>query len=112
MKNLRPVVCTLTTIGRLRRGTSWKRSLDRYARRFERLPNGVFVEFKPGFPIGELRELVAAESKCCRWMNLELQEDADPPTLTITADTDEGVRAIIELAGYADTTELSGCELR
>ena len=98
MKNTNPVACTLTSLQRLRRGQSWKRSLRRYARRLERLPNGVSIELKNGAPLANLRTLVAAEAQCCRWMNLTLREDAVPPVLTITADTDEGVRAIVDMA--------------
>lgn len=97
MTNLNPIVCTLTSVQRLQRGRSWKRSLHRYARRFERLPNGIFIELEPDAPLAELRELVAAESACCRWMNLDLREGDVPPVLTITADTEEGVRAIIKM---------------
>lgn len=97
MKNLNPVVCTLTHVERLRRGKRWKRSLFRFARRFERLPNGVFIELASDVPLADLRELVAAEADCCRWMNLRLQENSVPRALTITADTDEGIRAIVEM---------------
>ena len=99
MKNLNPVVCTLTTVQRLWRGQSWKRSLRRYAARVDRLPDGVSIELKTDAPLAELRALVAAESECCRWMNLDLQERADPPVLRITADTDEGVKTIVAMIG-------------
>lgn len=69
--------------------------MRRYANRFERLRNGVFVELKGDVPLAGLRKLVADESDCCRWMNLDLNENAFPPALTITADTDEGVSTIM-----------------
>jgi hypothetical protein len=97
MKNLNPVVCTLTNVQRALRGQSWRRSLRRFARRVDRLPNGVLLELRSDVPLGKLRELVAAEAECCRWMNLELRENALPASLTITADTDEGVRAIVDM---------------
>ena len=57
----------------------------------------MFIELRNDAPLLELRELIAAESECCRWMNLELDESIVPPVLTITADTDEGVSAIVEM---------------
>ncbi len=97
MKNLNPVVCTLTTLQRLQRGRRWKSSLRRYARRVERLPNGIAIELKSDLSLVELRGLVASEAECCRWMNLDLQETELPPILKITADTEEGIRTIVEM---------------
>ena len=99
MKNLNPVVCTLTSVQRLRRGTRWKGGFRRFAERIDRLSNGIAIALKSGVALGELRELVALEAECCCWMNLELRESESPPTLTITADTEEGVATIARMLG-------------
>lgn len=112
MTDCAPIVCTLTKIQRLHRAISWKGALRRYARRLQRLPNGVLIELKSGVPLAKFRKLVASEAECCRWMNLDLQETAVPPILTITADSDEGVRVILETMPIPRATQASDPDKR
>jgi hypothetical protein len=94
VKNLNPVICTLSAAQLGRRTTRWKDALARYARKTTCIRGGLSIELKSGAPIHEFRELVRLESECCKWMDLELNEHDSGAMLTITADTDEGVDAL------------------
>ena len=99
MKNLNPVVCTLTSAQLARRGARWTDALRRLAVRTDPLADGVSITIKGGLPLEELRRLVQFEAECCKWMNLDLREGPAFSTLTITADTAEGVDVIMRMVG-------------
>lgn len=94
MKNLNPVVCTLSAAQLGRRSMRWKDALARYIRKTNRIPGGLSIELKRGAPMDEFLDLIRLESECCKWMDIELNEDDSGAKLTITAATDEGVDAL------------------
>jgi hypothetical protein len=101
MKSSNPVTCTLTAEGRLRMGDGWAATLRRGNARIRSLENGVEVELKGDRALRlELRELVAVERDCCRWMNIALREHEGGAVLTVTADSDDGVAAIAVMPAF------------
>ena len=104
MKNVEPVVCTLTPEQRRLQGKGWKDALVQFARRARVLPDGFEVTLaNDRAAISQIAELVAREQACCRWMNITLRSEGDKAVLTITADSREGVTALAGMLAFSET---------
>jgi hypothetical protein len=94
------VVCTLTHRELGLRGGRWRHVLRRAATHVEPLPDGVAVRLACDDATRQtLRELMALEAACCQWMLLDLHDDAFGTTLTMKAESAEGVALIQKMAG-------------
>ena len=102
MKNLKPVVCTLTPAQFVHRGSAW-RTIVQTTTRAQECPGGYVLTFdRDERRLAKLVELVASEQACCEWMNLDLVQ-GDEVTLTMTADSVEGAAVIQAMLGVKDS---------
>lgn len=95
MQNIKPVICTLTNRQRRRRGNRWRDVVRGAAAGVEPLRDGVAIRLAcDDATLATLRELIVLEADCCAWMMLDLHDDAHGITLTMRADSTEGVAVI------------------
>jgi len=89
-----PLVCSLTADERVDRGR-WLGRVGRAARDSAYDGAGVTIRFRAGEGVeAELRELAAAEAKCCPFLTLEVRANGDELELRVEGPPD--ARPIIE----------------
>jgi len=93
-----PIVCTLTDDELQSRKVTWQDVVQKSVTSATPIDRGYILTLDVEHSeIEELRELVNAESKCCRWMHLALDEHA--MRLSITSDSVGGAAVIGRMLG-------------
>jgi len=93
------LVCTLTAADYQNRETAWLK-VGTYIRASATIAGGLSFRFAPTRGLGDsLTELVRLEAECCAWMAFAMSDSSDGITLSITANGEDGERAVRETFG-------------
>jgi hypothetical protein len=103
MKDTVPIACTLTDADLRDRQHAWLK-VGTYADRAAEIPGGLAFEFSPTAGVyASLSELVRLEAECCPWMAFRLEQRPEIIRMTVTADGDDGERAVrLDFAPLSD----------
>jgi len=89
-----PVACSLTTEGLAEQAGRWARLAARALTAHTKTADGLRLDFRPEPGIeGELRALVAVETRCCPWATWTVEASATQLALDVRA-TGDGVTAL------------------
>jgi hypothetical protein len=92
-----PIVCTLSAADQAARAAAARTIASEWMLGAQITDRGASMRFRAEAE-SDLRELIAAESKCCEFLDFELR--AETPGLRLTVEGPEGARPIIlELFG-------------
>jgi hypothetical protein len=90
------LVCTLTAADYRDREAAWGK-LGTYLNASEAIPGGLRFRFAPARGLKDsLTELVRLEAECCAWMAFAMSEAPVGIGLSITANGEDGERAVRE----------------
>lgn len=80
-----PIACTLTAAGYAARTDATADLARRALRSREQIPHGTRLTFETGDDTErELRELIAAEARCCAFLRMDLRPGVDALVLEVT----------------------------
>ena|ERR1700730_5961971 len=100
------LVCTLTAADYQDRETAWLK-VGSYVRASAAIAGGLSVRFAPTRGLRDsLTELARLEAECCAWMAFAISDSPDGITLSITASSEDGERAVRET--FAPLVRASG----
>ena len=100
------LVCTLTAADYQDREAAWLK-VGTYIRASAAIPGGLSLRFAPARGLGDsLTELVRLEAECCAWMAFAMSNSPEGITLSITANGEDGERAVRET--FAPLVRASG----
>ena len=100
------LVCTLTADDYRDRETAWLK-VGSYMRASAAIPGGLSFRFAPTRGLRDsMTELVRLEAECCAWMAFAMSESPNGITLSITANGEDGERAVRET--FAPLVSASG----
>ena len=100
------LVCTLTADDYRDRETAWLK-VGSYMRASAAIPGGLSFRFAPTRGLRDsMTELVRLEAECCAWMAFAMSESPNGITLSITANGEDGERAVRET--FAPLVRASG----
>jgi hypothetical protein len=99
MRNLLPIVCTLSDTEREARGGRWRKLVRGAGGRVEPIANGVTIALDGSVNRDEIEELIELEHACCSWMRLDLERKDGNWVLEIAADSGEGAEVIRLMTG-------------
>ena len=92
----RELVCTLTAADYRDRETAWLK-LAAFIESSAPVPGGLRIRFAVARGIAEsVTELVRLEAECCAWMAFSMSESPEGVGLSISADGQDGERAVRE----------------
>jgi hypothetical protein len=94
-----PVACTLTTADLATQAGRWERLIARAMTEYAQTTDGLRMSFHPEPEAeDELRELVAAENRCCSWATWAVETVADAPVLDVRS-TGPGIATLHSMFG-------------
>ncbi|HVS07839.1 MAG TPA: hypothetical protein VHK65_16960 [Candidatus Dormibacteraeota bacterium] len=100
------LVCTLTTADYQDREAAWLK-VGSYIAASATIAGGLSFRFAAARGLGDsLTELVRLEAECCAWMAFAMSDSPDGITLAITANGQDGERAVRET--FAPLVRASG----
>jgi len=100
------LVCTLTAADYLDRDAAWLK-VGGYIKTSAAIAGGLSFRFAPTRGLRDsLTELVRLEAECCAWMAFTMSDSPDGITLSITASSEDGERAVRET--FAPLVRASG----
>jgi hypothetical protein len=96
--SVQPIFCTLSTDDLRKRREGELSALAMLARRLDRLPNGLRLEFgSASETLAAITRVVDAERHCCRFLRFEIVVEPDDGAIVLAVTGPAGTRQFLEI---------------